>query len=36
MDKDVLKKFLAGLCIATLLSGAGLTLTGCHKNGQSS
>ena len=29
MDTDQLKKYLAGLCIAGLLSGAALTLTSC-------
>ena len=33
MEKDHLKKFLAGLCITSLLAGASLT-TGCStKNG---
>lgn len=29
MDTRDLKKFLSGLCIATLLAGASLTLIGC-------
>jgi radical SAM modification target selenobiotic family peptide len=29
MDLKDIKKALAGVCVATLLSGAGLTLTGC-------
>ena len=36
MDKDSLKKFLAGLCIATLLTGASLSVVSCDKNGKSS
>jgi radical SAM modification target selenobiotic family peptide len=36
MDKDDLKKFLAGLCIVTLLLGSSLSITGCEKNGDSS
>jgi radical SAM modification target selenobiotic family peptide len=36
MDKDDLKKFLAGLCIVTLVSGAGLSMVGCEKAGESS
>jgi radical SAM modification target selenobiotic family peptide len=36
MDTTNLKKFLAGLCIAGLLSGASLTVTGCEKQGQTS
>ena len=36
MDKDELKKFLAGLCIITLLSGASLSVVGCDKTGESS
>jgi len=34
MDREVLKKFLAGLCVASLLSGASLGLVGCHKDGK--
>ncbi|MBN1545422.1 MAG: selenobiotic family radical SAM modification target peptide [Syntrophaceae bacterium] len=30
MDKDLLKQFLAGLCITTLLAGVTL-MTGCAK-----
>ncbi len=29
MDMEQLKKYLAGLCIAGLLSGAAFTLTSC-------
>jgi len=29
MDANDLKKILAGLCIAGLISGASLTLSGC-------
>jgi radical SAM modification target selenobiotic family peptide len=29
MDKDQLKKFLAGLCIASLISGSVLLVSGC-------
>ncbi|MGA1794422.1 MAG: SbtA family thio(seleno)oxazole RiPP natural product precursor [bacterium] len=36
MDITTLKKFLAGLCIAGLLSGAGLTVSGCERQAQSS
>ncbi|MDY7033431.1 MAG: SbtA family thio(seleno)oxazole RiPP natural product precursor [Thermodesulfobacteriota bacterium] len=36
MESDTLKKFLGGLCIAALLSGAGLTVTGCKSAGKSS
>lgn len=36
MDQDSLKKFLAGLCIVTLLSGASLSVTGCTKKGSAS
>jgi len=36
MEKDSLKKFLAGLCIVTLLSGASLSVISCQKNGASS
>ena len=36
MDKDDLKKLLAGLCIATLLTGASLSVIGCEKTGESS
>ena len=36
MDKDDLKKFLAGLCIVALLSGASLSVVGCGKTGDSS
>jgi len=36
MDKDDLKKFLAGLCIAALVSGASLSVIGCEKTGDSS
>lgn len=31
MDVDDLKKILAGFCIATLIAGSSLTLTGCPK-----
>ncbi len=33
MDSQDLKKFLSGLCIASLLTGAGLTLVGCPQKG---
>jgi radical SAM modification target selenobiotic family peptide len=33
MDLKELKKALAGLCMASLLSGAGLALTGCNGSG---
>ena len=33
MDRRDIKKFLSGLCIAGLLAGATLTLTGCPKSG---
>ncbi len=36
MDREDLKKFLAGLCVASLLAGASLGLTGCQKNAQTS
>ena len=36
MDTANLKKYLAGLCIAGLLSGANLTITGCEKHGETS
>jgi radical SAM modification target selenobiotic family peptide len=36
MDVQDLKKFLAGLCIAGLLSGAGLGTVGCEKHGETS
>jgi radical SAM modification target selenobiotic family peptide len=29
MDKDQFKKFLAGLCMASLISGSVLMLSGC-------
>lgn len=29
MDRDELKKILAGLCIATLISGSALMVSGC-------
>jgi radical SAM modification target selenobiotic family peptide len=29
MENDTLKKFLSGLCIVSLLSGAALSLSGC-------
>jgi radical SAM modification target selenobiotic family peptide len=29
MDKDQLKKFLAGLCMASLISGSALMVSGC-------
>jgi len=29
MDRDQLKSFLAGLCIATLISGSALMVSGC-------
>jgi len=32
MDNDQLKKFLSGLCIATLISGSALMMSGCAKN----
>ncbi len=35
MDKGDLKKLLAGLCVATLLSGASLSVVGCEKTGKS-
>jgi len=35
MDKDTLKKLLAGLCITTLISGAAL-MSGCAKKETSS
>lgn len=31
MDNDQLKKFLSGLCIATLISGSALMMSGCVK-----
>ncbi|MGC9324986.1 MAG: SbtA family thio(seleno)oxazole RiPP natural product precursor [Desulfomonilia bacterium] len=33
MDIQALKKFLAGLCMASLVSASGLALTGCNKAG---
>jgi len=33
MDKKDLKKLLAGLSIASLLGGAGISLTGCAATG---
>ena len=36
MDKSGVKKFLAGLCIAGLLSGASLGIAGCEKHGETS
>ncbi len=30
MDKDDLKRFLAGLCIVTLVAGASLSVVGCE------
>ena len=36
MDTTNLRKFLAGLFIAGLLSGESLTVTGCEKNGEAS
>jgi radical SAM modification target selenobiotic family peptide len=36
MEEKQLKKFLAGLCISGLVSGAGLTGTSCAQQGQSS
>jgi len=33
MDKKDLKKLLAGLSIASLLGGAGISLTGCASTG---
>ena len=35
MDSTDLKKLLAGLSLAALLSGAGLTVTGCATNASS-
>jgi radical SAM modification target selenobiotic family peptide len=35
MDKDTLKKLLAGLCIATLVAGCAVT-SGCAKKDSSS
>ena len=35
MDKDTLKKLLAGLCITTLIAGAAVT-SGCAKKDTSS
>ncbi len=29
MDKEEIKKILAGLCIATLISGSALMVSGC-------
>jgi radical SAM modification target selenobiotic family peptide len=29
MDREELKKILAGLCIATLISGSALMVSGC-------
>ena len=29
MENDALKKFLSGLCIISLVSGAALSLSGC-------
>lgn len=36
MDKTDLKKYLAGLCVLGLLSGATLGTIGCQKEGTSS
>lgn len=36
MDTRDLKKFLSGLCIASLVAGASLTLIGCPKKTGSS
>jgi len=36
MEKDVLKRFLAGLCIVGLLSGAALSISGCSSPPQKS
>ena len=36
MDAKELKKFLAGLGIATLITGAGLTVGGCASTGSKS
>ena len=33
MDTRDLKKFLSGLCIASLLAGASLTIVGCPQKG---
>ena len=33
METRDIKKFLSGLCVASLLAGATLTLSGCPKNG---
>jgi radical SAM modification target selenobiotic family peptide len=35
MSTEQLKKLLAGLCIAGLISGASLTVTGCATPGKS-
>ena len=35
MDKDLMKRLLAGLCITSLISGAALT-AGCTKQAASS
>jgi len=29
MEKETLKRFLSGLCIATLVAGAALSISGC-------
>ncbi len=36
MERDDLKKFLAGLCIVTLVSGASISFVGCEQAGESS
>lgn len=36
MEGSDLKKFLAGLCIASLLAGTSLGLAGCQKKAQTS
>ena len=36
MDTRDVKKFLSGLCIASLLTGASLTLVGCPEKGEGS
>lgn len=35
MDKDLLKQFLAGLCVTSLIAGASL-VTACNKQAPSS
>ena len=36
MENDTLKKFLSGLCIVSLLSGAALSLSGCSSTDKGS